>query len=405
MRFHTISALLLVLLVVAAGCSGLVVDDEQSTETSMTPSTQPRSTDTTTNQTIDNLPDVPTFGEPLPVDEDRIFQQVRSLLDVKLHVPQATVKNTTRVKSYYEFPRYSRLLGITYPDSISVERDVIASTQNGRAISMGLDENASEELIARTLAHEYVHISQYQNGIIGGEVESPTLPLTDRREMDGFLTRRAILEGTATYTADIYAERYLSEDSPTTVRSEENYSALPAWLRWSHAPYVFGNRYVHSRIDSPRNVTAIYENPPQTTEQILHPGSADEPVELNPNTVINTSEVNVTDSYRMGELYTRLVLSTELDYKRAASAASGWGNDSLLTLERDGNERYAWVLRWDDEANATQFETALRDYLNSTAQQRGSFWQSSSAHFSVERADNRTVVLYFGSDQFISKSD
>jgi hypothetical protein len=392
------TGLVVALLLASAGCSALVYD-ETSTEDPTTPTEQTPSGPTSTQPTTDGLSDVRVVGEPLPVDEDIIFQRVQELLDEDLRVPQVTVQSSSDPTLHYELPRYTQLLGIEYPDNISEQPNVSGSTENGRSILITLNENATTDEIIWTLAHEYAHLPQFQNGVIG-DGPSSKLPLTNRYEEDQFLTRRSITEGAATYTANVYAEKYNLEESASPV-VKQNFSALPSWRQYVLAPYIFGSNYVRSRINSPKNIDQIYENPPQTTEQLLHPGVRDEPTELNPSAVISVPGWNSTERYRMGELYIRIVLDSELSSERATSAA-GWGNDSLTVYEREGaKDSYAWMLRWDDAANATEFEQALRTYLDSRADTDGNRWQTNQATYTVKRPDDRTVVLHFGTRDFI----
>ena len=175
-------------------------------------------------------------------------------------------------------------------------------------------------------------------------------------------------------------------------------------MKYRIARYYFGGRYLQHRYDSPANVSAVYDDPPESTEQLLHNDTDDEPAELSvvanagPNRTTGQVDVN-------GELFSRIALGTELNRSQAGAGADGWGTDRLVPVDPEreaGNRSYAWATRWDAPAEADEFERALGEYLASRAErQDGGIYRDGALTFRVERVSPETVVLLAGEEPFV----
>ncbi len=108
-------------------------------------------------------------------------------------------------------------------------------------------------------------------------------------------------------------------------------------------------------------VNRVYEHPPTTTEQILHPerylagDSAIAVTEPTPPAGYESAATGV-----MGELQIIVALGECIEERRARAAAEGWGGDAFLVARR-ANSRLAllWSTIWDDEREAREFSKAL----------------------------------------------
>ena len=65
---------------------------------------------------------------------------------------------------------------------------------------------------------------------------------------------------------------------------------------------------------------------------------------------------------------------------------------------------YAWVLRWDNETNADEFNSTLRTYLERKGTERNGLWHTEDATFSVTRLTNETVDVLIGPESFVAHS-
>lgn len=118
-------------------------------------------------------------------------------------------------------------------------------------------------------------------------------------------------------------------------------------------------------------VNAVYDNPPSTTEQIIHPEKyiAGEGAITRPE----WASIAVPEGWTtlwdvpLGEYYLREHLRTLMTPTDAAAAAAGWGGDRFLVFESPEGARL-WVLSsaWDTPEDAAEFADAYRAGLTET---------------------------------------
>lgn len=133
---------------------------------------------------------------------------------------------------------------------------------------------------------------------------------------------------------------------------------------------------------------AFTRDPPLSSEQILHPEKwhtkRDDPVVLRwPDLSLVLPGWTKAAEAQLGELTIRTLLRGVLKKDgRAAQAAAGWGGDRFAVYEKaaqTGNNRLlAWVTEWDTEADAREFQAAVK--------RLGRAW-------TVERTGRRVVVI------------
>jgi hypothetical protein len=203
----------------------------------------------------------------------------------------------------------------------------------------------------------------------------------------------AMVEGSAEYVQERYAIRYQNASVNQTAIPDA-WTNASAFARLQLAAYEYGSRYFALRIDDPAAVRDVYRNPPRTTEQLLHGDTPDEEPTKSLTVVTNTSNSSYTSlgGSTKGELFTRIALSTELDWNRSARAASGWGMDRL-TLFSGQKNAYAWTLRWDDASEADEFQRAFEEYA-----------AAKESPFRLERVSDQTVVVSAGTETFVANA-
>jgi hypothetical protein len=271
-----------------------------------------------------------------------------------------------------------------------------------------------ERALERTLAHEFVHTVQFRQDAF--ERLQRELDLRYSYSLDRYLTYASVVEGTAVFVAGAYDEAYLAGEG-ATLTSTERYEAAPSGVKFSVARYYFGSRYLDSRFDSAENVSQLYDDPPQTTEQLLHEETkgSEEPrflaVQVRPDE--NRSLVSKNTN---GELFTRIALGTELNESRTGEAAAGWGADELAVVEpanRSGNRSFVWATRWDSPDEADEFATALEVYIDSRAERlpaetsaadAEAVWRDGSLTFRTVRVSEETVLLLAGEESFVKNA-
>jgi tetratricopeptide (TPR) repeat protein len=224
------------------------------------------------------------------------------------------------------------------------------------------EQTASDEIV---VAHEYVHALQDQHFGLG------TL---DDEEMNGDqqMAFRSLVEGDATLAMYLYSDAHVpivdlfNMISRASGLETKALDASPLFIReLSTFPYASGLEFVASLYQRGGwdDVNAAYENPPQSTEQVLHPAryweeDTPKPVplgELAPQLEGTWTEL---DADVMGELGLRLAIAPHAGPGAAMRAAEGWGGDRYRLLYNEDDKTHALVVRttWDDEEEAEEFE-------------------------------------------------
>jgi len=206
-------------------------------------------------------------------------------------------------------------------------------------------------------------------------------PWTDRRISDAACrgaddrcrALAALVEGDAALIEEQWLRTYATPQDLTDLAREAAAAASPVF---DSAPIAIRDdwRFAHDRgleyvralylRDGWAAVDKAYAHPPQTTEEILHPGVA-----LRPPVIVDLGDPapGVGEGWRVvgrgvvGEWLTRLMLSTRLEAPEADAAAAGWGGDGYLVLhhEGDGSDALVLVTVWDRAFDAYEFVTAM----------------------------------------------
>mgnify|MGYP001024580958 CR=1 FL=1 len=106
-----------------------------------------------------------------------------------------------------------------------------------------------------------------------------------------------------------------------------------------------------------------YRNPPQSTEQILHPSKFRK--EPDPPTAVDLGALKVGEGWKelgrnvMGEMQTAVMLRRQ----RGAAAAAGWDGDRYVVFEGPENRLgVVWFSTWDGEDDAREFAQSFVRY-------------------------------------------
>jgi len=267
-----------------------------------------------------------------------------------------------------------------------------------------------------TYAHEYVHTLQDQTFDF-----DQTLGINPAAcEDDGLrcLALQALIEGDASLVEEQWLRTYATEadieqlitfyglfDSPvfdSTPQPLQERFLFPyehglAFVRWVHRQGGWGA------------VDQVYQHPPLSDENILHPLGyrEDPPVALavpDLDAGLLGSDWRLLDEGTLGEFDFRLLLAQQLSADRAILASEGWGGDRLQAFYLDSEEHGALVVVqiWDTIRDAQDAFLAWRDYGDARFGDHqlveGAYlWQAGAGHAHLERASNQTLWL-FGPD-------
>jgi hypothetical protein len=267
-------------------------------------------------------------------------------------------------------PRHFDLYGLAhryFGDNIAGFYD--PATKEMVIISSSRDINALEQWV---YAHEFMHALQDQH--FGLAFVSDTSIGNERQ-----LARRALAEGEAELLQKLYVERgYFDREELIEIfnisqrmRQREATGIPPVLINSFLFPYTAGLDFVETVYGRGgwAAVTAAWHNPPQSTEQILHPqrylaGDAPQLVSLPPLTdTLGVGWELITEDV-FGEFYLREFLAQRLNQAEVDVAATGWGGDRYAVYWRADQDQVVMVLRhaWDTLQDANQFAGAFGNY-------------------------------------------
>jgi hypothetical protein len=230
-----------------------------------------------------------------------------------------------------------------------------------------------------TYAHEFTHQLQDQH------VDLEALGTAVADQSDRSLARLALVEGDATsvqatwMTANLNAkemgEILAASLDPAAVAALQN---APAFLRdTSIFPYQEGFAFVSGLLAKGQYaaVDAAFADPPDSTEQILHPekyATREDPIKVairgdlakavGPGWSLATQDT-------LGELLLRIWLAEGgVPPGTARAAAAGWGGDRAVLLRGPGGATCVGLATvWDSAAEATEFLAAVHSITVSAA--------------------------------------
>lgn len=407
LKSHRLGICLLVVALVTAGCQAPLADSGPAATTTAGPADD-------SAPEVGPAPNITVLNGSLELDPGAVFARVQAVSGTSVTAPRAIrVYNTS--DAFYNstpggtteptLPQFWRVAGL---DTAAVNGSDLEIQKNGYVTSRGdvviyLGPNstlADERLL---LAHEFTHYVQTQqerrtdlNQRLGG-----------RTTQASYLTR-SVIEGAAVFTADSYVRAYAPGAKLNSPWYDEIQASYPAGhaARFQNARYIHGYEYVTGQLDTPTNLSTVYENPPRTAEQLLHGLSPD----AEPPTALaieqSTGEhwlASGTDT--MGEAFVRYALAGDVGEERAERAAAGWGNDTVRIFRPldGGATGYVWLLDWDDTANATAFERTLRAAFDERGPESGGVWSLSAVNASaaVTEVSDETTAVVLGPESFI----
>ena len=270
-------------------------------------------------------------------------------------------------------------------------------------------------------AHEYTHVLQDQNfDIENGLKYNDEDCETDAERCSAIL---ALIEGDATLSQ---LNWFMSNASPADqaelmeMFTKENespvFDSAPEFIALGVTfPYEYGYLFVDHLFSNGGwgTVDRAYQNPPESTEQILHPNRYPDdkpiPVSLPDFDGILGSGWEEIDRGVMGEWYSFLILSkgldesARLDDDQAKLAAEGWGGDAYVVYYNADTIETVMVLYsvWDTPAEADEYADSFREYADDRfGTSTNDNWQGADGyHVFYHQEDITTWILAADAEQ------
>ncbi|HRQ41468.1 MAG TPA: hypothetical protein PLD25_26410 [Chloroflexota bacterium] len=264
--------------------------------------------------------------------------------------------------------------------------------------------DANEQL---THAHEYMHALQDQHF---------NLDLLDDDSLDADAS--AALLGLAEGEAVLLQMHYLQEGHVDLLELLANTEAIetpvldsapPVLANSLLYPYTAGLAFAQTLYTQGgyAALNAAWANPPQSTEQILHPErylAGDAPLVVTLPPLTDTLGVGwaLVNEDVLGEFMLRQYLSQQLNPQQVDTAVTGWGGDRFAVYTHADSGALVLALRlvWDTDKDATEFAALYPNYptaLFSTSGQLqgngGECWQGPADTICLFQTGRETLII------------
>ena len=219
-----------------------------------------------------------------------------------------------------------------------------------------------------TYAHEYTHALQ-DAAFAPEHFTAEGLEDDDRQ-----LAMTTLTEGDATVTMLAWAFAHLTQEELMEIGTGTELpdtTGIPSWMvNQLQFPYSAGQVWIGTLAGDPlapdfTEVDAVYDDPPQSTEQVMHADKWESreppiPVEAPDLAGILGDEWEVIDESPVGEASIGIFLEHfGIDRQVAMAAGTGWGGDrAAVAYGPDDEFALGWRLAWDSAEDATEFADA-----------------------------------------------
>jgi hypothetical protein len=326
--------------------------------------------------------------------------------EMKYHLAQQTLKDYTVEQAHRDVTRLWLLMFIDDPTMDFRQLEVEFAGDN----ILGYYDRQIKELFVRadqptlappskeTLAHEFTHSLQDQ-------YYNLTKLLPNNMDNDQAMAHRALIEGDATVSGILYASRYMSMGDFRKVFTSDAApppvpGRAPVYLReaWQF-PYTYGAEFVLSLAPpgSYKNINAAFSDPPDSTEQIMHPDKymqkpRDEPlpITLPPLTGTLGAGWAFRETDTLGELDLQIMLRENFIEDPAAS--EGWGGARYALYENGNDALVIMGSRWDTKRDATEFQDALEQSFKLFAKY-DTLWHDSKRVWGIKRSGDQIMFV------------
>ena len=219
-----------------------------------------------------------------------------------------------------------------------------------------------------TYAHEYTHALQ-DAAFSPEHFTAEGLDDDDRQ-----LAMTSLTEGDATVAMLAWAFAHLTQEELLEIGTGTELpdtTGIPSWMvNQLQFPYSAGQVWIGGLAGDPlapdfTEVDAVYDDPPETTEQVMHadkwdPREPPVPLDAPDLAAILGDDWEVIHESPVGEASIGYFLEHfGIDRRVAAAAAVGWGGDrAAVAYGPDDAFALGWRLAWDSAADAAEFTDA-----------------------------------------------
>lgn len=307
--------------------------------------------------------------------------RVTSKKDIRAYA-QALMYEHTTPEEFALQGRISEALGVIAPGAsleqihLDLLEDGVLGFYDPKVKALFIGEYISTGMLSQTVGHEIAHALQDMHF----DLQPRMVPTDHRADLDE--AERFLIEGgaQAAYFAWVTGEDGLTAIDDAVLEAGINQSLdivsimseSPVLMRGLHLPYTAGTATVVRMVvqDGWQSIDALYEDPPTTTEQMLHVDKlrAREPargVHFDHDALAQAFGKPVVWHDELGEAQWLALLADVERSSVARRSAAGWGGDTLVALEtEDGDMSVAIAVVMDERRDAEELEASLRKYAD-----------------------------------------
>lgn len=344
------------------------------------------------------LPGIRGHGYRAPVIvESMTAEQARIFLKRKLEeeYPDARIVAEEKTYRHFGFLSEENDLKRLFVDLLAHQAAGFYDPDEKRLFLVDGREASGEALV-----HEMAHALQDQVFDVGGMLEAV------REDDDRLKAVHSMIEGEAT----ALASRYLRQrpgampdaaPGPAPAPAPQMPAILEADLLF---PYVQGMTWALAMEKDGGNgrMDALFREPPDSTEQILHPEKTRSPRDI-PSGIDRAllpaapgGSWKPVKSNTWGEFYMLQLFGGQGD-QEARAATTGWDGDRYTVYEdARGRTAMVWITVWDSADDAAEFRTRAESWLMDRHPDGSGYLVGSSS------ADRRVVWLLEGFDEALA---
>jgi hypothetical protein len=190
------------------------------------------------------------------------------------------------------------------------------------------------------------------------------------------------------------------------------FDKAPAFLKETLIfPYLGGLSFVESlRKGQPwSHVDEVWKNPPESTEQIMHPEkylAKEHPRAVTAGAMPSLGARKELRRDVIGELEWKILFASKLPEEEAEKAAAGWGGDRIVAYTEPGKPDALPVVvamvAWDSETDAKEAEASAKKLLAKLAGKEDASCanavcsNASGEEWWVERRGDKTALVFGG---------
>ena len=225
---------------------------------------------------------------------------------------------------------------------------------------------------------------------------------------DGFRAASALIDGDVAVVTGGYISEWIGRDAQALEQlqqpiPDDPIASAPAIVRKTVLfPVIQGRNFVtalYAATGTWDSVNQAYADPPQSSEQVLHPeryfaGESPESIPFPELSELMSRGWSDTATDSMGEFLLRSYLEEHLEQSTAAAAADGWGGDQYLLMSNPEQGRLmVGMVVFDTLADADEFYGAFKSFMTTATEGTTTQVQTQDAGQLWATEDAKTVFL------------